>query len=1140
MKPHRLQETKKARGLAQVRMQLKTSLVWTSGYPVEALPGGGLRWVVPSEPDSEHSLVVERSTLVRASRIIKELRSDFPEALADVVGDVPSFVGGVARAIARATFALRDGLSETSLFGTEEAYGREAGEKAHRLVARYPSLSKTVRALSYAGLLRPNEALATLEDLHLRGHLFAAATSRITTRPPPRVWLELDLLRRAHRAALAGLERTLLDPHAHEVTLSRGVETAKALSSALGRLARRDPGAIPRAATLEGVTLGAAVVEWLPWLVCADTNTQRRALELYDLLDPHDAVPRWAEFWTAFRDLESRAIALGASVFAAQRSATVQAVGVAATVRKVDALVQTVPPTLGVAEVIDSIRRASEPEVRASYAEIVATLALLPLHTEDRYVRAKLLSDWTRELLREDEGLALRGFLSSLRGTLRKADLKSSFVLHPFVEAGRNGIYTNLTASLLTYVEPTEARTRFFAALESRARAATEPLTGRELVFLGDVAEHAKDAKTTEVWLEALLKVDGYVASELVGLASLLAADEPACFPALLTGLQRLDLEHGYIRHFSSWLDGPHRRALVRNAVLDGHGALLKDAFARRLALSHTNVKLPEPALESQMELAGTSAGSPSFADYPEALRPALARLACVAEEFDATAARLLGPAFRSLADLERELASLREKRATSDSVPLARRQTSLEAQLELAENDVSRGASPERLERLATKVDIATRRLRLEHWVSALDRLVDARLAESLGILPSPELRAPRTRECLVAILRLEPSGRSLARMVLSARMGPPPWDLRDHPANARFLSALTRRRVEVGPWLDGIGTHTEALPHKEKVTLRLEADPLEIMEMGRHFGTCLSPGAFNYFSVFSNLVDVNKRVVYARDANGRVIGRCLLALTAEGSIVAFHTYRHGSFDFDGMLERFVTELATRMRVLVLPRGTVPLLVASDWYDDGPVDIGGRLPFLEAESTLRKALSGIPLEDVRALCEREMAPLGPNELTLPPLLDLPEVTARPELALAFLELLRDLGSVPEHTQLRLASLLHAANRTDLIEETTVFEAARKAARSDRGLSGTLLRTLAALYPSSTLRLLRDTRPKGIRSFDDETDGERLLAAAEAMRALFRGQKARKLYRLAVQAGLSKMDKRLCQKRVLELKRRAR
>ena len=36
--------------------------------------------------------------------------------------------------------------------------------------------------------------------------------------------------------------------------------------------------------------------------------------------------------------------------------------------------------------------------------------------------------------------------------------------------------------------------------------------------------------------------------------------------------------------------------------------------------------------------------------------------------------------------------------------------------------------------------------------------------------------------------------------------------------------------------------------------------------------------------FSVFSNLADVNKRVLYARDEQGRVAGRCLRALTAGG----------------------------------------------------------------------------------------------------------------------------------------------------------------------------------------------------------------------------------------------------------------
>ena len=77
--------------------------------------------------------------------------------------------------------------------------------------------------------------------------------------------------------------------------------------------------------------------------------------------------------------------------------------------------------------------------------------------------------------------------------------------------------------------------------------------------------------------------------------------------------------------------------------------------------------------------------------------------------------------------------------------------------------------------------------------------------------------------------------------------------------------------------------------------VVLAFEHDPLEIFQMGWHFSTCLSPGVFNFFSVFSNAADINKQVVYARDEQGRVVGRCLLALTEDGNLLTFEPYwRH------------------------------------------------------------------------------------------------------------------------------------------------------------------------------------------------------------------------------------------------------
>src|SRR5690606_2685352 len=147
-------------------------------------------------------------------------------------------------------------------------------------------------------------------------------------------------------------------------------------------------------------------------------------------------------------------------------------------------------------------------------------------------------------------------------------------------------------------------------------------------------------------------------------------------------------------------------------------------------------------------------------------------------------------------------------------------------------------------------------------------------------------------------------------------------------------------------------------------------------------------------------NAADVNKRVVYGRDAAGAVIGRCLLALTREGALLAFHAYsHHEDWGFTEHLGDFCLRLVAAMKTTVAASGQVPRLVAPDWYDDGPVDITGRFTAFSHGSPLEVSLRSVPPPELRALIERELAPARIDPITLPYVLRLLPLAARPELA---------------------------------------------------------------------------------------------------------------------------------------------
>lgn len=1115
-------------------MHLKGTLGWLEGYPAERSASGALRWVVPAPSAAEHR-EVDRALVARSVRTVKELASDFPDALPEVVGDVKVFVAGAERVTRWAAVAIRDGVPQASLFELEPAYGRAAGAMARDVIARFPVLRSTVVALSFRGLVHPRDAVASLAHLAAHADAFARATPHVRDTPPERLWLELDTVRRNHRnhpQATRGLARVLLDPRTHDAAVREGGAQARALHKALQRLGKGKAATLPSVAPPANTSFGHALVKWMPELGTMDGAAQKRALALFDLLDPLEAVERWHTFWEMMQILADRAAALQRAMGAAQRAGTAAPRGIGELERKTAALLTTLPPDQTPARLLEAISALSRPESRAVYTEILATLAMIPPLVDGRSLRTELLVDWSSERYGSDWPKLLRGFVAGLRALLERAGDPGP-LLHPFVVAGRRGLYSSLTSSIAHELLTPAIRARFFAVWEARARAGLPPWGDDRALLLARTVPHAPDADTAGVWLDHLAKAEGYVSSELIAFASTLADGDGGTFGALVDLARKTRFDHRDTLGFERWMKGAERVALVRQALLDGHVSLLETAFSHMDTLANADRPVPDPFAPRE--------GVPmkSLDEYPPELRPALGRLAALVADPDATIARLLGPAFRSRGDLERELRAIHTKRATADTVPLARRAAALERQRDAILADPSRSTSAEKLVRIAAKVELAARRTRLENWIDALERAIDRELDAILDLgelARSPLLRAPKARECVVGILGLDPPSRAIARMVLRARLEGEAWDFRAHPANAAFIASLVRRGVDPAPWLDGIGAVVESAPDVGKVTLALEDDPLEILEMGKHFGTCLSPTAFNYFSVFANIVDVNKRVLYARDARGKVLGRCLMALTTAGGILTFHAYRHGPMDFEGMVKRFAGELARRMGVTVLASGKVKVLVAPDWYDDGPVDRSGRLSFLEAGSEFRAALGTVALPAVRALCERSMAPLGPSELTLPSVLELPEVAARPELAVAFAPMIAGLHAVPEHLLMRLAHLLHAAGRTDLLEDDAVFGAVSRLERSTSGVSGPLLRKLAPLFPSSTLRLLRQTRERGVRTLEDEWNAHRILAAAEAMRALFRERKALELYRLAVKKGLSNADRAHCRTQMKALK----
>ncbi|MEM0969960.1 MAG: hypothetical protein AAGJ31_11455, partial [Verrucomicrobiota bacterium] len=497
---------------------------------------------------------------------------------------------------------------------------------------------------------------------------------------------------------------------------------------------------------------------------------------------------------------------------------------------------------------------------------------------------------------------------------------------------------------------------------------------------------------------------------------------------------------------------------------------------------------------------------------YPSEFHPHLRRLRCLAhtpEEGRQRAETILEKNFPDPEKLQKELDRL-ESLLTSSPPPPAGRKPSLEAR---AANLCSWINSPpavsdSRKLRLRHKLKEAQEKAYLTAWESLLQEHAYEALRTSFsGSLPKLRswLKQPRLADHLHHLRALSPPERKLALRVLSHRLSSeaPPWDFREEAPNARFLQRMQKKGVNVGPWLEGTLTKSFPLEEGHTLTLHLEEDPLEILDMGAHFKTCLSPGGCNYFSVFSNLADVNKRVVYGR-VHGQVKARCLLALSKAGTLLVFRPYHHGITRFPEYIAEYAEDLADAMGVVVAPSGKVENLLCQEWYDDGSIDVGKRFALFRPSSPFRTKLETCSPEELLPLLDEEQAAL--DALTVPYLIELHEFRENPQLILPIIAWLEQHPEIdlPVSTRLSIARQGEAIGQISFAKRVAQQYGRRHLLTQGEEASGNW-ETLCLLVnhaPSTALEVLRRTRQKGIRSWSQEPRRLRLLAAAESYHRL--------------------------------------
>ena len=200
-------------------------------------------------------------------------------------------------------------------------------------------------------------------------------------------------------------------------------------------------------------------------------------------------------------------------------------------------------------------------------------------------------------------------------------------------------------------------------------------------------------------------------------------------------------------------------------------------------------------------------------------------------------------------------------------------------------------------------------------------------------------DLRDVRIRHALQLASCVE-SNRPALKRFLAAHLSGHGEPAERHPANRAWLAR--HPRIDASRWLQG--TQLEREMGGVRIRVQLEHDPLEVLRLGSYVGSCLGLGGGNEPGAAAAMLDVNKRVAYARDTRGRVLARQLLAINAAERLVCHEVYPVGtSVALQTLIRDFDLQLAAELGLKIAERSdaaAVECVVAQSWYDDGAWDL--------------------------------------------------------------------------------------------------------------------------------------------------------------------------------------------------------
>jgi hypothetical protein len=148
----------------------------------------------------------------------------------------------------------------------------------------------------------------------------------------------------------------------------------------------------------------------------------------------------------------------------------------------------------------------------------------------------------------------------------------------------------------------------------------------------------------------------------------------------------------------------------------------------------------------------------------------------------------------------------------------------------------------------------------------------------------------------------------------------------------------------LDLSLWMKGISLQFETETFGT-IRMEVEQDPLEAWKLGTYVQSCLAVGGSNHQYAAAAVLDINKRVMYARNDNGKVVARQLLAISEEGTLVCFYVYPLKiATEIKSIFRKYDQRFAKALNIPIhhsKERYTIATIISRAWYDDSAWNLG-------------------------------------------------------------------------------------------------------------------------------------------------------------------------------------------------------